>query len=168
MTMPSGAGQPDTTLTRDLLYAARYYLGRSRTWMILAAAAIATGLVFNWNWLVAAGLAPVLLSILPCLFMCAFGVCMMCRSAKEQSPSVRTAAQAPLPPAAAIDRLATEAIAGDSVPGITQSIAAASPEAVSAGEPTESLPRCCHGSDKATSAQTINPQPTQERKVPNA
>jgi len=34
---------------------------------------------------VAAGLAPVLLSTLPCLVMCGFGVCMMCRSGKKES-----------------------------------------------------------------------------------
>ncbi|RVH28084.1 hypothetical protein CN211_25985 [Sinorhizobium meliloti] len=34
------------------------------------------GLAFNWNWLVAAGVAPPLLSVLPCLAMCALGLCM--------------------------------------------------------------------------------------------
>jgi hypothetical protein len=30
----------------------------------------------SWNWLVAAGVASVLLSILPCLVMCGLGLCM--------------------------------------------------------------------------------------------
>jgi hypothetical protein len=32
--------------------------------------------VLKWNWLVAAGIAPVLLSLLPCAAMCALGFCM--------------------------------------------------------------------------------------------
>ena len=44
---------------------------------MLAGVAIATaGLAFNWSWLVAAGLAPLLLSVLPCVAMCALGICM--------------------------------------------------------------------------------------------
>ena len=31
---------------------------------------------FNWGWLVAAGIAPLLLSAGPCLAMCALGLCM--------------------------------------------------------------------------------------------
>ena len=42
-----------------------------------AGVAIATaGLAFNWSWLVAAGLAPLLLSVLPCVAMCALGLGM--------------------------------------------------------------------------------------------
>ncbi|RWA69954.1 MAG: hypothetical protein EOQ28_22240 [Mesorhizobium sp.] len=41
-----------------------------------AGLAIAAGIAFNWSWLVAAGIAPVLLGLLPCLAMCALGLCM--------------------------------------------------------------------------------------------
>ena len=45
--------------------------------MIAAGVVIAVaGLAFNWSWLVAAGVAPVLLSLLPCAAMCAAGLCM--------------------------------------------------------------------------------------------
>jgi hypothetical protein len=45
--------------------------------LIGAGAAIAVaGLAFNWSWLVAAGIAPVLLSVLPCVAMCTLGLCM--------------------------------------------------------------------------------------------
>lgn len=48
-----------------------------RRGLIAAGAAIAVaGLAFNWSWLVAAGIAPVLLSVLPCVAMCALGLCM--------------------------------------------------------------------------------------------
>lgn len=73
------------SLTHDILSAARYYLGSRRALLAVAVLAAGAGLALNWNWLVAAGLAPILLSTLPCLVMCAFGVCMMCRSDKEKS-----------------------------------------------------------------------------------
>jgi len=54
--------------------------------LALGSLAVATGLFFGgWAWLVAAGLAPVILSVLPCLVMCALGVCTMGRSIKSQS-----------------------------------------------------------------------------------
>ncbi|WP_192359125.1 hypothetical protein [Mesorhizobium mediterraneum] len=37
---------------------------------------VVAGLAFNWVWLVAAGIAPLLLSVLPCVAMCALGLCM--------------------------------------------------------------------------------------------
>ena len=98
MTKPTTTERPDSSLTRDVVHAARYYLGSRRGLLILATMAIVSGLVFNWSWLVAAGLAPVLISTLPCLIMCAFGVCMMCRSGDKQSAPVRHAAESASPP----------------------------------------------------------------------
>lgn len=66
----------DGSLGRDLLYALRYYLGRRRSLLLLAAVALAGGLAFNWSWLAAAGIAPLILSVLPCVAMCALGLCM--------------------------------------------------------------------------------------------
>jgi hypothetical protein len=43
---------------------------------ILFAAALAVFAALNWSWLVAAGLASLLLSVLPCLVMCGLGLCM--------------------------------------------------------------------------------------------
>lgn len=84
------ARQSSTTaegsLGRDALYAARHYLANRWTLLALGALAVVLGLTFGgWGWLVAAGLAPVILSTLPCLIMCGFGVCMMCRSGKKES-----------------------------------------------------------------------------------
>lgn len=84
MTAPQSTTTAEGSLGRDVLYAARYYLGNR--WVLVAAAvlAVAIGLSFGgWGWLVAAGLAPIILSTLPCLIMCAFGVCMMCRGEKK-------------------------------------------------------------------------------------
>src|SRR3546814_9595473 len=73
MTSPRLTGPSETTLTQDLLYAGRYYLGGRRGLLILAAVAIVAGLALNWSWLVAVGIAPILLGVLPCLAMCALG-----------------------------------------------------------------------------------------------
>jgi hypothetical protein len=43
----------------------------------VAILAIGAGLVFGWDWLVAAGFAPLVVSVLPCLAMCALGLCAM-------------------------------------------------------------------------------------------
>jgi hypothetical protein len=48
-----------------------------RALIVLAAAAFALGVGFNWSWVVAAGIAPLLLSALPCVVMCALGLCVM-------------------------------------------------------------------------------------------
>mgnify|MGYP003635952921 CR=1 FL=1 len=48
----------DGSLGRDVLYALRYYLGSRRGLLALA------------------GIAPILISVLPCLAMCALGLCM--------------------------------------------------------------------------------------------
>ncbi len=66
----------ETSSRRGFLQANRSYL-RSRRGLIVAGAVIVVaGLAFNWSWLVAAGIAPVLLSLLPCAAMCALGLCM--------------------------------------------------------------------------------------------
>ena len=76
MTNVPSTDTSDRSLTRDILDAARYYLGGRRTLFILAAALIAGGIALNWGWLVAAGLAPILIALLPCAVMCALGLCM--------------------------------------------------------------------------------------------
>ena len=51
-----------------------------RTGIILGLAVIGGGaLAFGggWGWLVAIGIAPIILSILPCVVMCGLGFCMM-------------------------------------------------------------------------------------------
>jgi hypothetical protein len=57
---------------------------RSRAGIIaLAAVAVGVGLWLGWGWLVAAGLAPFVISVLPCLAMCAIGVCAMGRGGRS-------------------------------------------------------------------------------------
>lgn len=61
---------------RDLGQMARRYLTGWRGAIIFATLALAAGLALGWSWLVAAGIAPILISVLPCLAMCALGLCM--------------------------------------------------------------------------------------------
>jgi hypothetical protein len=37
---------------------------------------VVIGAVLNWSWLVAVGIAPLLLTALPCIAMCGLGLCM--------------------------------------------------------------------------------------------
>jgi len=61
---------------RSLLDTLRPYVEGRRGLIALATVAIVAGLALNWNWLVTAGIAPVLLAALPCVAMCALGLCM--------------------------------------------------------------------------------------------
>lgn len=74
----------NNSFTRDIISATRYYFGNRNALLALAAVALIGGLAFNWSWLVAIGLAPILLSTLPCLVMCIFGVCAMCGSSDKK------------------------------------------------------------------------------------
>lgn len=68
--------QEHTPLARDLLQAGRYYLHDRRVWVAVAIVAVLGGVALNWGWLVAAGLAPLVLLLLPCALMCALPFCM--------------------------------------------------------------------------------------------
>jgi len=80
----------DTSLNRDILSASKYGIYRLRSrlgtrgLLILGAAVIAVGLALSWSWLVAIGVAPLLLTVLPCVAMCALGVCMMPKGEKSR------------------------------------------------------------------------------------
>lgn len=51
-------------------------LGNRKALAVLAIAMTGAGLALNWSWLVAAGIAPILLALAPCAAMCALGLCM--------------------------------------------------------------------------------------------
>jgi hypothetical protein len=52
----------------------RYFA--SRTALIALSAVVLSAAAFlNWGWLVAAGIAPVILAVAPCVAMCALGLC---------------------------------------------------------------------------------------------
>jgi hypothetical protein len=55
----------------------------------LALALIGAGLAWQWGWLVAIGIAPLLISAAPCVAMCALGLCVhrMSSSTESAAPS---------------------------------------------------------------------------------
>lgn len=77
------AEKAETPLLRDILHALRYYLGGRRMLILAAIAVGGGGLLLNWSWLVAAGMAPLLLAVLPCAVMCALGLGVMGICAKR-------------------------------------------------------------------------------------
>jgi hypothetical protein len=84
----------------------RRYLGNRWALLALAAAALGAGRAFNWSWLVAAGITPLLLAVLPCVAMCALGLCLARMTAGSSTtqpslPASEASAAAPAPPAAA-------------------------------------------------------------------
>lgn len=64
-----------TTSGKPSLFSS-FSLGGPRTWLALGAIALVGGAALNWSWLVAVGIAPLLLAIAPCAAMCALGLCM--------------------------------------------------------------------------------------------
>ena len=51
-------------------------IGTRTARILLLSGIVAIGMFFNWGWFVAVGVAPILLSVLPCAVMCALGLCM--------------------------------------------------------------------------------------------
>lgn len=96
MKTPDTARVPEAPLSQDLLFAARYYLGGRKGIIALAALIVAAGAALNWSWLMAAGIAPLLLSVLPCLAMCVLGLCMS-RIAGTSSSAGEDAAKSAAP-----------------------------------------------------------------------
>jgi len=85
---PDGAVQPTSPRTLSP------WLTQRRILTFAGIATVAVGLFLNWNWLTAIGAAPILLSLAPCLAMCALGLCMRGGGAgtcqTHDNPSVRT------------------------------------------------------------------------------
>ena len=50
-------------------------VGRGTTLTVLAVGGVGAGLVLGWDSLVALGVSGLILSLLPCLAMCALGIC---------------------------------------------------------------------------------------------
>ena len=48
-----------------------HYLGNRKVLVLLAIVIVGAGVALNWSWLVAAGIAPILLALAPCAAICA-------------------------------------------------------------------------------------------------
>ena len=70
-------------------------LGGRLTWLVLATVALLGAAAANWSWLVAVGLAPVLLAVAPCAAMCALGMCMKPGGCKERDAAGSATPAAP-------------------------------------------------------------------------
>ena len=82
VSMPPAETQPstppaETPLWREGLTIARYHLGNRWVLLALGGGVLIAGAALNWSWLVAVGLAPILIAAAPCAIMCALGLCAM-------------------------------------------------------------------------------------------
>ena len=73
--MTNSSTSPGISLEQDRMGLLRYWLRDRRVLIGLVVAAVVAGAAFNWSWLVAAGLAPIVLMMAPCGGMCAIGMC---------------------------------------------------------------------------------------------
>ena len=64
------------SLAQGMVNAAWPYIGGKRGLVVLVIGIAIAGAALNWSWLVAVGIAPILLAALPCAAMCALGLCM--------------------------------------------------------------------------------------------
>lgn len=64
----------------------RYVLQDRRVMLGIGAVVLVAGAAFNWGWLVAIGVAPLLLAFAPCAAMCALGLCAMGGGKKDAAP----------------------------------------------------------------------------------
>jgi hypothetical protein len=104
MNSPETATATRPSLAQDWLNALRYWLrGRNGVIVLLVLAAV-IGAALNWSWLVAVGIAPVLITVLPCAAMCALGLCMSKMAGGSCSSETRSV-ETPKPDARAVASL---------------------------------------------------------------
>ena len=85
MTTSDPARPVQNSLASDVLSAARYYLASRFGLLAITVLVLGLGAYSSWGWLVAAGIAPLLLTFAPCAAMCALGLCSM--GGKAKSPT---------------------------------------------------------------------------------
>jgi len=121
MSSPQIASAAKPSLARDWLDALRYWLrGRRGVAAALVVSAVVIGGALNWSWLVAAGIAPLLLTFLPCAVMCALGLCMNRMTGGSCSTSQSPADHASPPPNTVQRLAASELVEGAPVSPISE------------------------------------------------
>ncbi|MEQ9180470.1 MAG: hypothetical protein RIF44_17400 [Nitratireductor sp.] len=60
-----------------------------QTWMLIGLAVLAVALYWRQSWLAALGVAPFLIALLPCMAMCALGLCMHGGTGKKYSDATQ-------------------------------------------------------------------------------
>lgn len=73
----------EVALRRPLTDRLPRWLAGWRGLAILGILLVVAGLYAGWGWLAAVGLAPLILSVAPCLVMCAVGLCAMSRGSSS-------------------------------------------------------------------------------------
>jgi hypothetical protein len=76
MSSPETATVTKASLAQGWLNALRYWLRGRNGVIALIVLAVVSGAALNWSWLVAVGIAPLLLTVLPCAVMCGLGLCL--------------------------------------------------------------------------------------------
>jgi len=74
--MTVDTARPQRPTLARLMQAVPPRLRRPGAVMLISGAGIAAGLALGWEGLAAIGAAPILVGLLPCLAMCALGLCM--------------------------------------------------------------------------------------------
>ena len=90
MSSPETLGATKPSLAQDWLHAVRYWLRGRNGVIALLVLAVVIGGAPNWSWLVAVGIAPLLIAVLPCVAMCALGLCMHRMSGGSCSTETRS------------------------------------------------------------------------------
>lgn len=97
--IPQIARIPEAASAGDRI---RSWLTSPRGLLLVGIAVIAAGLALGWNWVVAIGLAPIVLAVAPCALMCALGMCMMGMGRKTANPTEAPGPNIPGPVSRAI------------------------------------------------------------------
>jgi hypothetical protein len=108
MSAPQIASATKPSLAQDWLYALRYWLRGPKGIAVLVLSALVVGAALNWTWLVAVGIAPLLLTVLPCALMCGLGLCMNKMTGGSCSTSSETFGHSRTPAAHAVQRTASQ------------------------------------------------------------
>ena len=64
------------TVSTECCAAPRSFWSRPRILAVAGTAALGGGAWLGWDWLVALGVAPILIAVGPCLLMCGAGLCV--------------------------------------------------------------------------------------------
>jgi hypothetical protein len=104
MNSPETASATKPSLAQDRFNALRYWLRGRNGVIVLIVLAVVIGAALNWSWLVAVGIAPLLITVLPCAVMCGLGLCLH-KMAGGSCPTETRSVETPKPEARVVASL---------------------------------------------------------------